>query len=54
MAALLLLVIVSLALHRLLVELPTAPLQELLRGGWPTWLLLLLGLWLFSGPGRNR
>jgi len=53
MPALLLLVILTLALHRLLLELPTGPLQDLLRAGWLGWLLLLLGLWLFSGPPRR-
>ncbi|MEB3270893.1 MAG: hypothetical protein VKJ44_04515 [Synechococcus sp.] len=53
MPALLLLVLLTLVLHRLLLELPTPPLQGLLRGGGWGWLLLLLGLWLFSGPPRR-
>jgi hypothetical protein len=54
MQVLLLLLTLTLALHRLLLELPEPSLRGILQGSWLPWLLLLLGLWLFSGPGLGR
>lgn len=53
MAALLLLVLLTLAVHQWLVEPFTAPLHGLLHGSWGAWLLLLVGVWLFAGTRRS-
>lgn len=53
MAGVLLLVIVTLALHQWLLQPFTALLQPLLHGSWGLWALLLLGVWLFAGSRRS-
>ena len=54
MAALLLLVLVTMVLDHWLL-LPLARLfTALLDGSWAGWLLLFSGLWLLSGPPRSR
>jgi len=52
MAALLLLVLLTLAAHQWLLQPFTALLQPLLHGSGGLWLLLLLGVWLFAGTRR--
>lgn len=53
MVAVLLLVMVTLALHQWLLQPFTALLQTLLHGSWGLWGLLLLAVWLFAGPRRS-
>lgn len=53
MMLLLLLVLLSLAAHRLLEALGD-PLAAVLQGGWGNWVLLLGLLWLFAGSSRSR
>ncbi len=53
MLAVLLLVLLTLAVHQWLLEPFTALLMPLLHGSWGPWALLLLGLWLFAGPRRS-
>lgn len=53
MATLLLLVILTLALHQALLQPFTHLLTPLLHGSWGLWALLLLGIWLFAGSRRS-
>ena len=53
MAVLPLLVLLMLVLHRLLLQSPGTAMQALLQAPWGWWLLLGLGLWLFSGPPQR-
>jgi hypothetical protein len=53
MLPVLLLVILTLALHQWLLEPFTALLQPLLHGSWGLWALALLGVWLFAGSRRS-
>jgi len=53
MVAVLLLVILTLAVHQWLLEPFVALLQPLLHGSWGFWALLLVGVWLFAGSRRQ-
>jgi hypothetical protein len=53
MVAVLLLVILTLAVHQWLLQPFTVLLQPLLHGAWGLWVLLLLGVWLFAGSRRS-
>lgn len=53
MVAVLLLVLLTLAVHHWLLQPFTALLQPLLHGTWALWALLLLGVWLFAGSRRS-
>jgi hypothetical protein len=53
MAALLLLVAITLVLQQSLLGPVGAGLTALLDGSWAPWALLLLGFWLLSGPGSR-
>jgi hypothetical protein len=53
MVAVLLLVVLTLAAHRWLIHPLAAALLPLLDGSWAVWSLLLLGLWVFTGPRRR-
>ena len=53
MVGVLLVVMLTLAVHQWVLEPFTALLQPLLHGAWGLWLLLLLGGWLFAGCRRS-
>ncbi|MFM7315291.1 MAG: hypothetical protein ACKO0M_19385 [Cyanobium sp.] len=53
MVAVVLLMWITLVVHRLLLQPFGTGLQPLLQVPWGLWVLLLIGLWLFSGP-RSR
>lgn len=53
MPAVVLLVILTLALHQWLLQPLTLLLQPLLHGSWGLWALALLGGWLFAGSRRG-
>jgi hypothetical protein len=54
MAPLLVLVAITLVLRHGLLGPLGAGLTAVLNGSWAPWALLLLGLWLVSGPGSRR
>mgnify|MGYP006275467977 CR=1 FL=1 len=53
MVAVLLLVLLTLALHQWLLQPGAVLLQSLLHGSWGLWALLLLVMWLFAGSRRG-
>lgn len=53
MVAAALLVILTLSVHQLLLRPFVASLQPWFEAPWGLWVLLLIGLWLFSGPRRS-
>ena len=53
MAAAVLLVLLTLAMHRLLLQPFSTVLEALALSPWWLWGAGLLGVWLFAGPRRN-